>query len=453
MKSEKRRSPKMNKEFLGRMKKILGEEYEAYENSFSFPAKRGISVNLLKTDPARLAEVIGEGLTPLPYGSGYIYEKDKRFGKTPYYNAGAFYMQDPSAMLPVAAYPPEGGRVLDLCAAPGGKSLQAASLMKGRGLLVCNEINLSRAKILMGNLERAGVKNAVVTCCAPERLADMLPGYFDMIYVDAPCSGEGMFRKNPEAEKEWDPSLPKFCAERQRRIVREADVMLKEGGVMVYSTCTFSPEENEEIAEYIIETGYDPVSPREETAAVTLPGLHGMRYARRSYPFCRYGEGQFFAGFVKRGFLDGKVVKEDAFGGFREVSAGERGLFEECFGVRLGKVGKRGEDYFLLPECELPEVLERSLVTGVRIGKSVKGRAEPHHAAFSALGTEMPLKLELPAADELAVKYLEGQELELSLPEGFGAVIIEGCALGGFKSVGGRLKNRYPKGLRNPQTR
>ena len=233
--------------FLDRMKQMLEEEYPAFLNSYEDARYQALRINPSKTDTDRFTEETSFHLQPVPWeANGFYYEKEDQPGKHPYHEAGVYYIQEPSAMAPAAYLDAQPGeKVLDLCAAPGGKSTQIAAAMQGKGLLVSNEIHPARAKILSENMERMGVKNVMVTNESPQTLAGMFMEYFDRIMVDAPCSGEGMFRKNEQACEEWSPENVQVCAARQQEILACAASMLRPGGRMVYSTCTFAPEENE----------------------------------------------------------------------------------------------------------------------------------------------------------------------------------------------------------------
>ena len=308
-------------DFTKRIKYMLGEEYEAFRESYKYEKYQAFRINGLKGSPERFLQHYGdifrqagqaeESFVPVPWCStGWYYPADIRMGKYPYHEAGVYYIQEPSAMAPaeyLAAKP--GERVLDLCGAPGGKSTQIAASMQGQGVLVCNEIHPARAKILSENIERMGVRNAIVTNESPDALSRIFVNYFDKIMVDAPCSGEGMFRKNPEARQEWSTENVGLCAERQAEILEAAAGMLKPGGRMVYSTCTFSPEENEDSIsrflhrheEFYIEEvpmfdGMVPGNPE----WCSRPAEHIERTIRL-WPHKVRGEGHFLAVLCKRG--------------------------------------------------------------------------------------------------------------------------------------------------------
>ena len=233
--------------FTNRMQKMLKEEYPDFLQSYNETRNQALRLNPLKGDSGRFLDVSSFHLTPVPFAeNGYYYEEEDRPGKHPYHEAGVYYIQEASAMLPAQLLDAKPGeRVLDLCAAPGGKSTQIGAAMGGEGILICNEIHPARAKILSENIERMGIINAIVVNHSPDVLAQHFPAYFDRILVDAPCSGEGMFRKNEEACSEWSPENVTMCAERQDEILDYAAQMLAVGGRLVYSTCTFAPEEDE----------------------------------------------------------------------------------------------------------------------------------------------------------------------------------------------------------------
>ena len=239
-------------EFEKRMKAMLGEEeYEKFREAVGRERARGLRLNPLKMT-AESSDLSAFGLRPVPWAQpyGFYYENEERPGKSPLHEAGLYYLQEPSAMAVAALAGAEPGeKVLDLCAAPGGKSTMLAGELLGRGLLVSNEINPGRAKILSQNVERMGIANAVVTNETPEKLAERFPAFFDRVLVDAPCSGEGMFRKEEQALSMWSPKNVKNCAERQAVILDQAAIMVRSGGYLVYSTCTFAPAENEDSAE------------------------------------------------------------------------------------------------------------------------------------------------------------------------------------------------------------
>ena len=242
--------------FEKRMKEMLGDEYEAYIESYDNPRQYGLRINPMKITEEELAEGSGFSLGPIPWTkTGYFYKEENQPARHPYYSAGLYYLQEPSAMTPAAKFPVKPGeRVLDLCAAPGGKATALGAALQGKGVLVANDISNSRAKALLKNLEVFGISNAFVTNEVPQNLADRFEGFFDKVLIDAPCSGEGMFRKDKKMVSAWEEHGPDFFCNIQKSIILQAARMLKQGGMMLYSTCTFDPKENEQVIEHLLKT-------------------------------------------------------------------------------------------------------------------------------------------------------------------------------------------------------
>lgn len=445
--------------FEEHMSLTLGEDYASWLAEQGKLPLRGIRANLLKITPGRLRELLGESLGESPFcESGFVLSSNSALsGKHPLHHAGAFYFQEPSAMSAVTALDPQpGDTVLDLCAAPGGKSTQIAAALDGRGLLWSNEIARGRAKILLSNLERMGVHNAVVSNAHPERLCRELSGFFDKVLADAPCSGEGMMRREPEIRKTWSYENVKACAARQMKLLDSAAEAVKTGGVLVYSTCTFAGEENEQVVaaflknhpDFYLEKIMRPFGrPAYERLA---PGCAGMICARRILPQDG-GEGHFVARLHR--------ASENEWRGayFTPVpmAAFERDIFEECFRTFLkqlpeGTPHRQGEDVLLLPPG-IPDgkglgILRAGVLAGTLRGKRVK----PAHALFQALRPEQlraVLDMEMDSPELL--RFLRGEELEYHAGTGYVPVLVNGIPLGFGKASGGRLKNHYPQGLRN----
>lgn len=434
--------------FLKEMKQLLGEEYEAFLQCAEKPHVRGVRLNPLKCVEEVLRASLPFALTPSPFSALSFYaEGEERVGSLPAHHAGMFYSQEPSASSAVTVLDPQPGeRVLDLCAAPGGKSSQIAGALLGRGLLWSNEIVKNRANILLSNLERMGVRNAVVSSCHPQRLCGNLQGYFDRVLVDAPCSGEGMFRRDPGAVREWSPAGVEACAQRQRSILDSAALAVREGGILVYSTCTFSRAENEGTVEAFLAAHPEfELLPIE--AEFGRPALGGMP-ARRIFPMDG-GEGHFVAKFRRVGQNACRA------GGYEDrlTDAGAkpaRELYGALFTGRCPeKIARVGEKLLLLPEC-LPVLSGLGVLrAGVELGEEKGTRIEPAHAVFlSRNKEECRHVLDFsPDSPELAA-FLRGEEIDC--PEtGYTAVCVSGVSTGFGKASGGRLKNRYPKGLRN----
>ena len=400
-------------------------------------------------------------------------------GSLPEHHSGAIYMQDISAMSTVCATTLcEGDLVLDSCSAPGGKTTQLAAMVGDSGIVVANEYERKRASILRQNVERMGTKNTVICNLDTAVLAETYPSVFDLVLCDAPCSGEGMFRKNPRAVEEWSEENVLMCAERQREILENVAKCVKEGGKLLYSTCTFAVEENEQNVKWFLDTHKDfrLCAVREELRENTADGLlienceHDMTLCRRIYPHRSMGEGQFIALFER---IDAdtteasprvKTAAERLMRGKKSkdlptskkdrtevetMAAAEKFLRENLTVEPHGKLLKLGESIFLCPEIELPPY--SVLAAGVCVGEYQKGRIIPHHQLFSAYGKEFKLKLELSGDQAECAAYLRGEEItaeSLGDVSGFCAVLIDGCAVGGGKLSGGKCKNHYPKGLR-----
>lgn len=434
--------------FLKRMKAMLGEEFQDFLVCYERPHFRGVRLNPLKCGWDILEKSLPCRLSPTPFSLLCRYADGlDRPGALPAHHAGMFYSQEPSASSAVTALDPQPGeKILDLCAAPGGKSTQIAGLLMGQGLLWANEIVRSRANILLSNLERMGAENAVVSSCHPQKLCEALRGCFDRVLVDAPCSGEGMFRREPAAALEWTPESPGACAQRQRAILDSAALAVREGGVLVYSTCTFSMEENEETAKAFLQSHpeFEQISIK---AGFGRPALDGS-LGRRIFPMDG-GEGHFVAKFRRIGR---NPCTEGNFSGFltgtEEKAAKELygSLFSDSCPSRLARFGNK---FLLLPE-ELPALSGLGVLrAGVELGESRGKRIEPSHGLFMSRKKEDCRRAMdfAPDSPQLAA-FLRGEEIDC--PEtGYTAVCVNGVVTGFGKASGGRLKNRYPKGLRN----
>lgn len=430
--------------FLQRMEALLKDEFPEFLKFYNSPdSYRGIRLNTLKCSEDKLRAALPFELRKTPFCEQGFYLPDdvKSVGNHPMHHAGAFYVQEPSATSAVTMLDvKKGDRVLDLCAAPGGKSTQIASALQNTGLLLCNEIVRNRAIILLSNIERMGVRNAVVTNASPDVLCKRLEGFFDKVLVDAPCSGEGMFRKN-DAEREWSVEHVKSCAERQLRILNSAKDTLRQGGELVYSTCTFSREENEGVIERFISENPD----FEFVDSKVSFGRQAMGYARRIFPMDG-GEGHFAAKLRRKSevmpsfTLDTVRTKidKDVFEFYDSV------FVDRVFGERLRIEG--GKIYALpenVPSLGGVSVLRR----GVLLGEIKKNRIEPHHCAFmAAKPSDCARSMEL--GDEMIKKYLHGEEVSARSEKGFCAVCYNGITTGFGKASGGTVKNKYPKGLR-----
>ena len=437
-------------EFLNRMESLLGAEYDDFLRSREDEAFRGLRVNTLKCTPEKLRGLLDIALEPSPFcaESFYIPAEAQGLGNHPLHHCGAFYIQEPSAasaveMLDVR----EGDFVLDLCAAPGGKSTQIGAKLNGTGLLWSNEIVKSRAEILLSNIERMGIPNAVVSNARPDLLCRRLSGMFDRVLVDAPCSGEGMFRKNPSAQNEWSVEHVKSCAQRQLLILESAKHALKDGGVLVYSTCTFSKEENEGVIAEFLSRNPDFEA---EDAGVSF-GRKTTGHAVRIFPMDG-GEGHFAARLRKKGESNNNSFMESKSRADRDILSFYDSIFiDRPFGENIETVNNR---IFILPKNLNADLRGLPVLrAGVVLGEIMKNRIEPHHSAFMAPQPEScRLCAELDADGAEIKRFLHGEEISVSPAlKGFCAVCVNGMTAGFGKASNGRLKNKYPKGLRTLQ--
>ena len=423
--------------FLERMKQQLGEEYPEFLQSLERPRAVALRYNPLKGDAPRM-DFAGENVPWEPMG--FYYEPEARPGLHPYHEAGVYYLQEASAMAPVALLDPRPGeKVLDLCAAPGGKTTQIAGRMLGEGFLLCNEINPKRAKILARNIERMGVANALVTNEHPEHLAERFPGFFDRVLVDAPCSGEGMFRKEEAAVTDWSQETVEMCARRQAEILHSAAAMLKPGGRLVYSTCTFAPEEDEMAVAAFLES-YPEFTPEIIDAPWFEPVENG---GHRLWPHKLLGEGHFAAVLRKNGGEDGEIAPVAG-----EKLPKEWVSFAKELKIQLpaGKAVSFGQNLFWAPE-ELPDMKRLKVMRpGLELGEVKKGRFEPAHALALWL-KDCANTVSFPADSAQIREYMHGNVLSGSA-KGWCLVKAGDYSLGWAKGDGNQLKNHYPKGLR-----
>ena len=423
--------------FLDRMEQQLGKEYPAFLASLERPRAVALRFNPLKGNQPELP-FVGENVPWEPMG--YYYDPEARPGLHPYHEAGVYYLQEASAMAPVRLLDPQRGeKICDLCAAPGGKTTQIAGRMAGEGLLLCNEINPKRAKILSRNIERMGVANALVTNEHPQKLAQHLPEFFDRVLIDAPCSGEGMFRKEEAAVTDWSLETVEMCARRQAEILDSGAAMLKPGGRLVYSTCTFAPEEDEmAVAEFL--QRHPEFEPEEIAAPWFEKGENG---AFRMWPHKLLGEGHFAAVLRKKG------EKEEEY----QKNTGEKLPkswleFAKQMGISLpeGQAISFGENLFWAP-AQLPLLRGlKVLRPGLELGVVKKDRFEPAHALALWLKTCANVENFTPESVEIA-RYMGG-DVVISEKKGWCLVTAGGYSLGWGKGDGRVLKNHYPKGLR-----
>ena len=423
--------------FLHRMQGQLGEEYPAFLESLERPRAVALRFNPLKGDAPDLP-FVGN---PVPWEKmGFYYDPEARPGLHPYHEAGVYYLQEASAMSAVALLDPQPGeRICDLCAAPGGKTTQIAGKMAGEGFLLCNEINPKRAKILSRNIERMGVANALVTGEHPARLAEKYLGFFDRVLIDAPCSGEGMFRKEEAAVTDWSPETVEMCAHRQGEILQSGAELVAPGGRLVYSTCTFAPAENEQAVEKFLENHPEFVPEDVDAPWFTKVGT-GMF---RLWPHKLLGEGHFVAVLRKIRGEETDIPEEK---GQKIPKEWDSFAKELNISLPVGKLVAFGQSLFWAPEA-MPEIKGvKVLRPGLELGELKKDRFEPAHALALWLKTaENTLSLH-PDSPQIAA-YMRGETLPCQ-SRGWTLVKAGDFSVGWGKADGNVLKNHYPKGLR-----
>ena len=461
--------------FAERMKRLLGTEYDAFYTALcTEDAVKGLRVNTNKVSADEFWTNAPFPIEPIPYvHGGYIVSDEAQAGKHPYHHAGAYYMQDPGAMATVAALPDalwerDGLKILDLCAAPGGKTTQLAANCAPRGgAVLANEYNAARSRILAGNVERMGLDNVCVTNVDSKYIAQWYPAFFDLVVVDAPCSGEGMYRKTDLAISEWSPENVQMCAVRQAEILGNAAACVASEGYLLYSTCTYATEENEETVSTFLAAHPDfrllPCHPSvvactEDGIDVTGGDRSDLTLCRRFYPHVSRGEGQFVALLQRDGDeTDAKKTVRDAFLPLdKRETLVVQDFLKETLGRSLSGLCLCGGNVASFPPHEtlqFPLPPFGLVAAGVVLGEIRKERLVPHHHFFMAYGVQMRSTCVFdPTADDVT-RYLAGEEIDLLTDcKGYTAVLLrlgeETVSLGGGKAVQGRLKNYYPKGLR-----
>ncbi|MCR5590598.1 MAG: RsmF rRNA methyltransferase first C-terminal domain-containing protein [Lachnospiraceae bacterium] len=466
-------------QFTDRMRAQLPDGFDAFMKSYEDPAQKAVRFSTLRIRPDQIPSFAGyvtgsSAPEKVSWCENAYYYEDTEPGKSPLHDAGAYYMQEPSAMFPVSLLDVDdsGMKVLDLCAAPGGKSTQIADLMKGRGLLVANEIIPSRAAVLSENLERMGVTNALAVNSDPNELAQRFPAFFDRILVDAPCSGEGMFRKNPEAVSEWSIDNVNMCAERQQMLLACASSMLSPGGKIVYSTCTFSPEEDDETIGKFLDA---------HPEYMLCGNVH-------IYPHTHRGEGHFAAAIMRACDMTDSVNTAEApvssLSMNTETSARKQSRTSQIMKSPIKSVNDAllssfldetfskdsyirnviesspwrllpfGDSLYLVPE-HMPGDLTGLKIkrAGLKLGTFKKNRFEPDHALSHAVSCEdVKSYIDLDPDGDAIRNYLSGGTLtDTSGMKGWCLIGTRGIPAGWGKAASGTVKNHYPAGLRKTQ--
>jgi NOL1/NOP2/sun family putative RNA methylase len=451
--------------FTEKMKAILGDEFEDFLKGYDRTRHYGLRVNRTKLTAEQFEKMSMYDLKPVPWiDNAFEYEDSVSPAKHPYYFAGMYYLQEPSAMTPANLLPIEpGDRVLDLCAAPGGKATELGAKLNHTGLLVANDISNSRAKALLKNIELFGIPNVLVTSEPSEKLAEKFPAFFDKILIDAPCSGEGMFRKNPGMMKDWETYGPKHYSDLQRSIVPNALRMLKPGGMLLYSTCTFSPEENEGSVKFMMDLDPDleivDIASRYEGFAPGRPeliedGFEDLKKCVRIWPHKMNGEGHFIALLRKK---ENEEVKEKKAKPRKEkaLPALLEEFMKDCsYPVSGNDIEIQEDRVYLMPEGIKGIKGLRFLRSGLLLGTLTKDRFEPSQAfAMVMKKDQYKATIDLSSLDHRVIRYLKGETIEVDdLPlkrqKGWQLVCVDGFPLGWGKLVNGSLRNKYLPGWR-----
>ena len=442
--------------YMDAMKQLLGkEQWEQYLTSFQEIRYGGLRINPLKCRPDSLK--LPFSCMPVPWcEEGRLFMQEERPAKLPYYAAGLYYLQEPSAMAPGAFLPiSEYDRVLDLCAAPGGKATQLGARLNHTGLLVANDVSAGRTKALLKNIELFGIRNAIVLSEQPERLAQRLPEFFDKILIDAPCSGEGMFRREPGMVKSWNDELVSFCKNQQRDLLLQASKMLRPGGMLLYSTCTFSTFENEQtIYEFLQSDNTFSLVPIEKQWGIEegVPFNNESEFLKgcaRFYPHKLRGEGHFLALLQKNDSQYNQHTIIYDLGDDIGPSEAYHSFSREVLKSPLEGIFKRYGDTLCLLPANTPDFKGlRVLRTGWQLGNFKNGRFEPAQALAMGLSREMVKNAVIfELADPRVMRYLKGESIEVdNMKNGWHVVFLEDYPLGFGKMQNGRLKNKYPPG-------
>ena len=447
-------------DFKDKMKSLLNDEFEEFLKGYDKENFYSLRINTLKADAETVIDKHIFSFSPVKWcPTGFYYPGNERPGRHSYHHAGVFYIQEASAMAVVeCADIQQGDKVLDLCAAPGGKSTQIAAKLGGTGLQISNEIVPNRAKILSQNIERMGIKNAIVTNESPEKLEKVFPSFFDKIIVDAPCSGEGMFRKDPAVVNEWSLSQVEVCANRQEHILESAHKMLAENGILVYSTCTFSPEENEITVKKFVDKHPEYVLIKPEVHKYFSPGVpewadssdRNLECTMRLFPHKIDGEGHFIA-VLKKTVGNASKVKT------AKNTADKKLLlpyfdFEKKFlkDISFDNFTLFGENLYAMPQSAPDLSKVKVLRCGLHLGEIKKGRFEPSHSLAMALTKDNVKQfVNYPCDSEEMLQFLKGETLLTDSDiKGWCLVCTDGYSVGWGKVSDGTIKNHYPKGLR-----
>ncbi len=443
--------------YIEKMKGILGADFDNYIKSFNEEPQSGIRVNTLKINADELEKISGFKLEKVKWCAEGFYCAEGKPAKSWLYHAGLYYIQEPSAMSAAEVLPIKNDyKVLDMCAAPGGKTTQLAARLNGSGIIFSNDISATRAKAIVKNIELFGVKNCVVLSETPEKIAERFTGYFDAVLVDAPCGGEGMFRKNPDLIKSYNKELIDFCANAQREILNSAAYTVKKGGYIVYSTCTFSPQEDEQVIDEFLNCHDDfELCPINESFGFSkgIPmwasGREELSNCGRIWPNIQRGEGHFIALLRKKGadekkdfrYFEYKTDKTSQ----ENIKAAEEFFAGNLKNTPQGRFWSGGENVYILPD-NMPDISGlRILRSGLFCGNVKKGRFEPSQAlAMSLKAGDVKNEADFEPNDERVIRYLKGESVVFeNCGDGWTLVLAGGFPLGWAKAQKGRLKNKY----------
>ncbi len=444
----------MKEEYLNFMETLLKDDFSKYLDSLKQLPRKSIHLN---TTLVKKQAILGDFLKePIPFDETSYFIDEEKPGRSIFHTLGLYYVQEASAMMPVLATSiPKDAKILDLCAAPGGKTLQLANLAPD-GIIYANETNPQRVKKLASNIERLGLKNVVITQMTSKELKKCFEDYFDYILVDAPCSLEGTFRKDPLAISLWSKNRVQEMSCLQKELILDASYMLKKKGKLIYSTCTFSKEENEEVVKFLMEhTSMKLLDVNPKLLPYTKAGCteYGNDYAktRRGYPFL-IGEGQYFAVLERQ---DGSL--KNINNALEKLSYQEELLFMNELKNTLTHIPfvirKYHSQIVAIPKDTLFIPFLKTYMCFVNIGKIQKGRVIFHHQFARCYGTFFKNQVHLLKNDDCLSAYLNGQEIQKEVPNGWGVIMVEGYPLGLYKASNHQLKNHYPKGLRNDSKR
>ena len=445
-------------DFENRMKNLLGDEFESYKASLEEEPVKSFRVNTDKISLEDFNKINIFNTEKIKYSPTGFYFDFEKIGNHPYHHAGMIYVQEPGAMAPAECVElEEDWLCLDMCSAPGGKSTQLRNKLGENGILVSNEIIPSRCKILTSNVERLGLKNTITTCMDSNKIARLYPKTFDFIMVDAPCSGEGMFRKEQIAIDEWSKENVEKCAVRQMEILENATKCLKNGGYIVYATCTFSLEENEMLIDEFLNNHpeFELLRVNEEVEKKTSDGIffdgckcENIKYTRRVYPHKNKGEGQFMALLHNTDPESQSKFSNSSKSSNLKIDKTVFEFLDNTLTTYDKDSVKMNNDTPIYFTGDFDTSKATVYMKGVTIGEIKKNYIQPHHQFFMALGTSFKRRIELTADSDEIKKYLHGEEFDTTCENGWAVVTVNGCSLGGVKVVNGRAKNHYPKGLR-----